>query len=94
MSIQHRLTSKSQVTIPRDVREKIGVGPGDLVRFEQGADGRITISKGDEPSAETRDQRVARIRAGLESVRGTVNTGFATTDDYMDFIRPHRREHW
>lgn len=94
MSIQHRLTSKSQVTIPRDVREKIGVGPGDLVRFEQGADGRVTISKGDERGTETPEQRVARIRAALERARGTINTGFATTDDYMDFIRPHRLEDW
>lgn len=94
MNIQHRLTSKSQVTIPRDVRERIGVGPGDLVRFEQGADGRVTISKGDEPGKETPEQRVARIRAALERARGTISTGFATTDEYMDFIRPHRLEDW
>lgn len=94
MGIQHRLTSKSQVTIPRDIRDQIGVGPGDLVRFEQGADGRVTISKGDEPGVETPEQRIARIRADIESARGTVDTGFATTDAYMDFIRPHRREDW
>ncbi len=63
MSIQHRLTSKSQVTIPRDVREQIGVGPGDLVRFEQGADGRITISKGDQLVPESFKDRLKRARA-------------------------------
>ena len=37
-----RITSKGQVTIPKDIREKLGVGPGGEVRFVQ-ADGKIIV---------------------------------------------------
>lgn len=87
MGIQHRLTSKAQVTIPKDVRDELGVKPGDLVRFDRDADGRITLAKGEEPAAETIEQRRARIRAALEAVRGTIDLGGMTTDEYMREIR-------
>ena len=32
--IQGRITAKSQTTIPRAVREALGVGPGDSVAYE------------------------------------------------------------
>jgi AbrB family looped-hinge helix DNA binding protein len=86
MSIQHRLTSKSQVTIPKDVREALGMKPGDLVRFDRDADGRVTISKGD-ASGETREERKARIRAALEAAQGSISLGGMTTDEYMRWLR-------
>ena len=87
MGIQHRLTSKAQVTIPKDVRDELGVKPGDLLRFERDPDGRITIAKGDEPATETVEQRRARIRAALDAVRGTIDLGGLTTDEYMRELR-------
>jgi len=39
------LTSKGQVTIPKPVRDRLGVKPGDEVAFELGSDGRVTVSK-------------------------------------------------
>lgn len=87
MSIQHRLTSKAQVTIPKDVRTELGVKPGDLLRFDRAPDGTITIAKGDEPAAETPEQRRARIRAALDAVRGTMDLGGLTTDEYMRELR-------
>lgn len=87
MSIQHRLTSKAQVTIPKDVRAELGLKPGDLLRFDRAPDGRITITKGDEPTAETREQKMARIRAAIESAAGTIDLGGLTTDEYMREIR-------
>ena len=86
MSIQHKLTSKAQVTIPKDVREALGMKPGDLVRFDRDADGRVTISKGD-PSGETREERKTRIRAALESAQGSISLGGMTTDEYMRWLR-------
>ena len=39
------LTSKGQVTIPKPVRERLGVKPGDDVTFDMTADGQVTIAK-------------------------------------------------
>lgn len=87
MSTQHRLTVKSQVTIPKDVRAALGVRPGDLVRFERAPDGRIMLAKGDEPAVETIDQRRQRIRAAINSARGSIDLGGMTTDEYMRELR-------
>lgn len=39
------VTIKGQVTIPKAVRERLGVKPGDEVKFELSTDGQIVISK-------------------------------------------------
>jgi antitoxin PrlF len=39
-----KITSKGQITIPRKVREKLGVHPGEDVGFEE-QDGRVFIAK-------------------------------------------------
>ncbi len=40
-----RLTSKSQATIPRAVRKRLGLGPGDAVVFEESETGAIFLRK-------------------------------------------------
>lgn len=40
-----KLTSKGQITIPKKVRDKIGVSPGEELRFEE-KDGVFYIKKG------------------------------------------------
>ena len=86
MGIEHKLTAKSQVTIPKDVRVMLGVQPGDLVRFERAADGRITLSKGQSQS-ETLEERKVRIRAALDAMSGVIDLGGLTTDEYMRELR-------
>ena len=39
-----RVTSKGQVTIPKKVRERLGVHPGEEVGFEE-KDGLVVVSK-------------------------------------------------
>ncbi len=39
-----RLSAKGQVTIPKQVREALGVGPGDLVAYEI-ADGVVRLRR-------------------------------------------------
>jgi antitoxin PrlF len=42
------LTTKSQVTMPREVRESLGIGPGDQIRFVPSLNGfRIVAVRGD-----------------------------------------------
>jgi antitoxin PrlF len=40
-----RLTSKCQTTIPRAVREKLSLEPGDTVLYEIGPDGSVRLHK-------------------------------------------------
>lgn len=37
------ITSKGQITLPKEVREKLGVGPGDRIAFTERADGSIVV---------------------------------------------------
>jgi AbrB family looped-hinge helix DNA binding protein len=39
------LTSKGQVTIPREVRERLRLDRGDRIAFEPTADGRFIVAK-------------------------------------------------
>jgi AbrB family looped-hinge helix DNA binding protein len=40
------ITSKGQTTVPRQVREQLGVGPGDTLRWETlGSSVRVTVAE-------------------------------------------------
>ena len=41
------VTRKGQVTIPKPVREHLGIGPGSRVTFRRAPDGSILIEKAD-----------------------------------------------
>lgn len=43
-----KVTSKGQITIPVEIRQALGVKPGDKLIFERGADGGLLIRKLDE----------------------------------------------
>lgn len=42
------LTSKGQLTLPKEIRDRLGVAEGDLVEFRTGPDGRVWV----EPASE------------------------------------------
>ena len=39
------VTSKGQITIPKRVRDLLGIGPGSEVDFERAEDGRVVLVK-------------------------------------------------
>ena len=39
------VTTKGQVTIPKKIREHLGIGPGSTVEFEAAPDGRVFLVK-------------------------------------------------
>ncbi len=41
------VTSKGQVTIPKPVRDYLGIEPGSAVNFRRGEDGSIVIERAD-----------------------------------------------
>jgi AbrB family looped-hinge helix DNA binding protein len=71
-----KVTSKGQITIPKAVREQLGIGPGSVVDFERTEDGRIVLAKaGKKP----RPSRFARLR-------GSAGKGMST-DEIMALTR-------
>jgi AbrB family looped-hinge helix DNA binding protein len=57
------LTVKGQVTIPKPVRDRLGLKPGDEVAFEPGPDGGVMIRKARGKAKASRFERL-RGRAG------------------------------
>jgi antitoxin PrlF len=70
------VTSKGQVTIPKHVRELLGIRPGSVIDFERVADGRIVLVKVEK---RTRPSRFARLR-------GHAGKGLST-DEIMAMTR-------
>jgi antitoxin PrlF len=71
-----RVTRKGQVTIPKRVRDYLGIAPGNIVEFELTPDGRIALVK----------QGASPGPSRFEKLRGTASTKL-TTDQLMALLR-------
>jgi AbrB family looped-hinge helix DNA binding protein len=70
------VTSKGQVTVPKPVRERLGIVPGSKVVFELSEDGRVFLVKA---GAERQPSRFERLR-------GRADLGLST-DEIMALTR-------
>ena len=91
-----RVTSKGQVTIPKEVRDKLGIAPGDEVGFREHGDA-VLLEKSTAPTTETEGERMVRLLAGFgERMRreGKVDPYFAnmTTDEIMEELRGYSED--
>jgi antitoxin PrlF len=78
------VTSKGQVTVPKQVRDRLGIKPGSKVDFEVAEDGRAFLRK-----VGKRTVKPSRF----ERMRGTA-TGGLTTDAIMALSRGESRWPW
>ncbi len=72
------VTSKGQVTIPKKVRDYLGIRPGSAVDFELAADGRVVLVKAGGSGA--------RAASRFARVRGSATAGMST-DEIMALTR-------
>lgn len=77
-----RLTEKGQVTVPKSVREFLGVGPGAEVEFRIEGGTVVLVRAGDEK--ESRGDRMVRLLR--EAGRRCEPSGLST-DDIMEMTR-------
>jgi len=80
-----RVTEKGQVTIPKSIRERLGIGPGSEVEFVE-RDSVIVLEKSDIGSrlkSESFEEWAARVA-------GTFDTGGMDGKVYMDWLRGPR----
>jgi AbrB family looped-hinge helix DNA binding protein len=75
-----RITSKGQVTIPAEIREKAGFLPHTEVDFVLDGDG-VRIVRADHAKGESRGQAVLRRLQGSANVRMTTDEIMALTRD-------------
>lgn len=71
-----RVTVKGQVTIPREVRETLGIGPESEVDFVRQSDGTYRLVKLEQPVAKQSRFRAAR---GSATVRMSTDEILALT---------------
>ena len=64
------VTSKGQVTIPKAVRDYLGIAPGSRVSFERTPDGRVELVPEDG----------ARRPSALAALRGHAGQGMSTEE--------------
>ncbi len=68
------VTVKGQVTIPKPIRDRLGITPGSQVDFAVDPDGRVVLRRA-EPAGDRFDRLRGRATAGL------------TTDEIMAMTR-------
>ena len=71
------MTSKGQVTIPKTIRESLGLKPGSEVVFDVGAEGAVLL-RGKQRSAASKDR--------FQAVRGKADIAWRT-DELMRLLR-------
>lgn len=82
-----RVTTKGQVTIPKEIRDRLGIEAGSEVDFIVSDDVVTLVAlQGDE----ARQRRAKAIGAWADKVAGTIDLGGMTTDEYMDWLRGPR----
>ena len=82
-----RVTTKGQVTIPKQIRDHLGIGPGSEVEFVPTDDGARLVAV-DENLSEEETSR--RFREALDRMEGTLDLGGMTTEEYMEWLRGPR----
>lgn len=70
----HQVTVKGQVTIPKRVREHLGIQPGSGVEFEVDAKGEVLLRKAE------RVAKRARRRSRFAKIRGSATVRLRTEE--------------
>ena len=83
------LTQKSQVTVPKDVRKQLGIGPGDRVTFASNDRGEMVIKA----EAKTQSEFMLSLKEAQESLTPEFLADLARFDnDAVAYVRWLRGE--
>ena len=79
------MTSKGQLTVPKEVRQKLGLKPGDRIRFLLEADGRVRLMPAKRDISDLvgilpKPKRTLRLKEMDEAIAQAVVEEFARHD--------------
>jgi antitoxin PrlF len=80
MQLGNALTVKGQVTIPKRVRDALGLKAGDQVDFELNESGEVLVRR-------AAGQPATREPDGIDRATGSFDYKWGSTAEYMKFIR-------
>lgn len=75
------VTVKGQVTIPKPMRDHLGLVPGSCVEFVMDEQGRVVMQRADGPAPKRPESRFARARRNLKGRNAL------TTEEIMKLTR-------
>lgn len=78
------LTSKGQVTIPKPIREYLGLDAGDAVEFEFADDGSVRVRGADKRTSKAKRSKFRRLVG--------VNRRSGSTDELMAMLRGYDQD--
>ncbi|MDX8493720.1 AbrB/MazE/SpoVT family DNA-binding domain-containing protein [Mesorhizobium sp. VK22B] len=82
-----RVTTKGQVTIPKQIRDHLGIGPGSEVEFVATDEGARLVAINENLSEEEASRKFREV---LDKMEGTLDLCGMTTDEYMEWLRGPR----
>lgn len=68
MATTSRVSEKGQVTIPKEIRERLGIVPGEVLEFEEGPGGRLVGRKAGGRDPVDDAYGVLRIEGGTDEL--------------------------
>jgi len=69
------LTSKGQITIPKEIRDHLGVEPGDRLSFNIGGEGGVTVEPETVDIRSLRGTLKSRRHVSLEAMENAIRRG-------------------
>jgi len=82
-----RITRKGQVTLPKAIREHLGVSEGEAVRFEIDADGDVVVKADHAATEVSREAFLKRIDEANLAMAGKFSMQGMTEEDFIAFVR-------
>ena len=82
-----RVTTKGQVTIPKQIRDHLGIGPGSEVEFVATDEGARLVAINENISEE---EASGKFRKTLSGMAGTLDLKGMSADEYVDWLRGPR----
>ncbi|OYU14478.1 MAG: hypothetical protein CFE37_10820 [Alphaproteobacteria bacterium PA4] len=84
------MTVKGQVTVPKPVRDALGLKPGTAVLFVENAAGEYVVRAAEDDAMRLQreaDARVAAFHRAMDAIRGDPIDFGMTSDEFMATLR-------